>query len=196
MEVAPLLELMSEHAARERDAVLAKALEAAEDIRRQARETARTRRDEAVRALEAELAELAARDRERAESEARKRTLSARETLVEDVLRETYQALEHMPDEPGFDAVLEGLLDEILREAPSDSILLVPAPHVDQARGWLAARGRSTMLVEPADTLRDGVALRDPRNRYRVSNRLGLRLAKVESEARKRIAAALFGGGD
>ncbi|MDX9975979.1 MAG: V-type ATP synthase subunit E, partial [FCB group bacterium] len=176
-----------------REAKLAEAHSAAEGIRRQAREIASARRDEALRKLEADLAGLAVRDRERAENEARKRAMSAREALVDEVLQGMYEELERMADEPGFDAVVKGLLSEILREAPADAILMVPARYEQNARGWLAMQGRPSMAVEAVDGLRDGVALRDPRGRYRVSNRLALRLAKVESEARKRIAAALFG---
>ncbi len=41
----------------------------------------------------------------------------------------------------------------------------------------------------------DGVAVRDPKGRYRVSNTLSLRLRKVETKARRRWMAILLGEG-
>jgi V/A-type H+-transporting ATPase subunit E len=195
MDVAPLLELMTEEATAKREAVLVRAREDAEAIRAEARSRAAARRQEAVDALRAELDAQAKRDRERAEASAQMVAQATKEMVAEEVLGATAEALQRLTEQPAFEPVLEKLLGELLEGAPEGVVVLVPAGYEDKVFTWLTGRGKAHWKVEVDPQLSDGVALRDVNGRFRVSNTLRLRLNKVETAARSVCMAVLFGKG-
>ena len=195
MDVAPLLELMTEEASAKREAVLVRAREDAEAIREAARARAAGRRREAVDALRAELDAQAIRDRDRAEASAQMKAQATKEMVAEEVLGAAAEELQRLAHQPAFEPVLEKLLEELLAGAPDGVVVLVPAGYEDKVFTWLTGRGKANLNVEVDPELVDGVALRDLRGRFRVSNTLSLRLNKVESAARSACVAALFGKG-
>lgn len=195
MDVAPLLELMTEEAAAKRGAILARAREDAEAIRAEARDRAAAQHREATDALRADLDAQARRERDRAEAAANMQAQATKELLADEVLEAAAGDLRHFAGTVEFAPVLEALLEELINNAPEEVAVLVPPAHHDRVLTWLAAHGKTHLAVEPDPSLHDGVAVRDLRGRFRISNTLGLRLEKVESAARHACMAALFGKG-
>lgn len=195
MEPTPLLELMTQQVARDREEVLARARSRAEAIRAEAEERNAAARTEALAALEQELEAAAQRVRGRAEAAAEMVIKTTKDAVTDDVLTEARTALARMVDDPGFPEVLEALLRELLDEEPLESgTILAPPDHVDRVRGALEAAGRSGLQVEPSRRLRDGVAFQDPGRTYRVTNTLTSRFDRLEPQARKLALTQLFGG--
>ncbi|MFP4500490.1 MAG: V-type ATP synthase subunit E [Candidatus Hydrogenedentota bacterium] len=193
MDVSPLLELMTQQAAKERQERLAQAQAEADRLRQEAEQNARSQRDEAVSQLNAELEAEAQRAREHARASAKTQVLAARDTLADDLLSEVRAQLARLADGPDFAPVLEALLDELLEHAPAEAIVLVPPAYEDQVLNWLTHRGKAHMRVQADPELTGGVAIHDPEGHSRLSNTLDLRMHKVENEARRLCRQMLFG---
>lgn len=196
METPPLLELMSQQAAAERESLLASAAQEATRIREAARSRAAERRATATAELEAELKYQADRSRERAEATAGMVVKTTRDTIADEVLASAAAALRDLAQSEGFSAILDALLAEVLAgvEPDGEYIVLVPPAHVDHCKAWLADNGHGGLEVQPLAGLNDGVAIQDPGRSFRVTNTLSARFARRESELRKLSLNRLFGG--
>lgn len=193
-EATPLLDLMSQQAAVERERILAEAQREAEAIREAARREAEAQRRQMLAELDAELAQLARQDRERAEAEAHMRVLTTKDSVTAELLGGVQEELARLAEGGDFAGVLEALLDELLPEAPQGGVVLAPAAHAERVREWLAARGREDLSVRGLAGLKDGLAVQDAARSYRVTNTLSARFNGQEASLRKHCIGRLFGG--
>lgn len=146
-----------------------------------------------IEATQAEIDRADRRERQRLNAETEKAALAVQHKVVEEVLGEARAELLRLAESDEFGPVLETLLDEILQATPGEGlVVLVPPAHADRIRGWLQSRGRSDLEVRPAPALKDGAAVQDARQTFRVSNTLTGRLKVVLDEARKHCHARLF----
>jgi vacuolar-type H+-ATPase subunit E/Vma4 len=193
-EATPLLDLMSQQAAAQRESILADARREAEAIREAARREAEAHRRQTLAALDAELGQLARQERERAEAEAHMRVLTTKDSVAAELLAGVQAELARVAESADFEGILEALLDELLPEAPQGGVVLAPPAHVERVRGWLASRGREDLSVQPVASLRDGLAVQDAARSYRVTNTLSARFNGQEAGLRKLCIGRLFGG--
>jgi vacuolar-type H+-ATPase subunit E/Vma4 len=192
MEPTPLLDLMTQQVARQREEILAQAQAQAEAIREGAHEEASQRRAQAVEAVRQDVAAAEERTRERAETAADMRIKTTKDAVTEEVLREATEELERIASSSRFPAILTALLDEILVEAPQEGTILAPAEHVAAVQEHLKARGRAGLHVEPARYLRDGIAVQDEGRTFRITNTLSSRFDRRREAARKLVLNRLF----
>lgn len=192
----PLLALMTQQAEAERAGIVSQAEVEAARIVAQARDEANAARERALRTAEAELTAAAQRGRERAEAEAHMLVLTTKDTVASEILGAVQAELARVAAGPGFGAVLEQLLAEVLDGADNDIVVLAPPAHAAAVRSWLEANGRAALAVEEAPFLKDGVAIRDAARTYRVTNTLTTRFERLESALRRQAIESLFGGGN
>ena len=194
IDAAPLLELMAQQAEAARATTVADADAEAQRIAAKAREDAAATRERALRQAEAELSAAAQRGRERAEAEAHMLVLTTKDTIASEILADAQAELAEITSGPGFTAVLESLLAEVLQGASQDIVVLAPPAQVDTVKAWLDANGRGGLTVQPAPALKDGVAIQDASQSYRVTNTLTTRFERQEGALRKLSLERLFGG--
>lgn len=192
MDNKPLLDLMTAQVAAQQEEIAGAARQEAERILEEARDRAARRREETLASVESELAALARRSRERVEAEAQMVTLTTKDAITNDVLGSVAADLAAIASGPGFPAILDQLLAELMAEAPSDVIVLAPPAHADHCRQWLQSNGRGDLPVEPLASLTDGVAIQDRGRKFRYTNTLSARFAKREGELRKHTLNRLF----
>lgn len=198
MEAAPLLELMTQEVARQREELLAAASREAEQLTRQARERAECRRAETLEAVDAELSAAGKRARERAEAAAHMVLMTTKDAIANDLLLEVEEQLRQLAEQPAFEAILRDLLAELMASVPKNGdalVVLAPPAYVALCQAWLAEHGHSNISVEPLKSLRDGVAIQDPARTFRTTNTLSLRFRKREGELRRFCLQQLFGEG-
>lgn len=198
MEAAPLLELMTQEVARQREELLAAASHEAEQLTRQARERAERRRAETLEAVEAELSAAGKRARERAEAAAHMVLMTTKDAIADALLTEVRERLRQLAEQPQFEGILRTLLAELMATVSKDGsplVVLAPPAHVALCQAWLAENGHGEIPVEPLKSLRDGVAIQDPARTFRTTNTLSLRFLKREGELRRFCLQELTGEG-
>lgn len=192
MENTPLLDLMSAQIAGQREAILLAARDEAAQIAQTARERAEQRRSNTLSAAQGELASIAKRSRERTEAEAQMVTLTMKDTITNEVLAEVAEELTQIAAGPGFPAILDALLAELMAEAPSDVVVLAPPAHADHCKQWLESHGYGHLAVVPEPSLADGVSVQDPGKKFRFTNTLTARFNMREGALRKASLNRLF----
>lgn len=193
METVPLLDLMTQEADAERDAIAAKAEAEANQILQDAQARAKRRREESLAAVAAELDAQAKRSRERVEAEAHMILLTTKDTITDELLASLRRQLDDLTSTDAFEPVLEKLLAELLQDAPEGIVVVAPPGRVDFCRQWLDANGHGELSVEALDSLKGGVAIQDKNRSFRVTNTLEARFSKQESALRKFCLTELFG---
>ena len=192
MENNPLLDLMSQQIAAQREEILRVAREEAAAIQQGAQQRAEQRRSDTLGAVEGELASLAARSRERVEAEAHMVTLTTKDTITNEVLAAVETSLAAKAASPEFAAILDALLAELMADSPSDIVVLAPAAYVDHCKQWLTAHGHGDLPVEALKGLDDGVAIQDRGRKFRYTNTLSARFRLQEGTLRKQALNRLF----
>ena len=195
MEPTPLLEAMSQQVARDCEAIRDAARLDAERFEAEAKAAAEKRREDALAGLDGELGRAADQSRRRAEAEAHMVVLTAKDTVVDEIMGEIARDLAQIASREDFPAVLDALLAEVLADAPKDAHVLVPAAHEDHCRRWLEEHGHAGATVVPSKDLVDGIAVQDEARTFRVTNTLSTRMAKQTDALRKRCLEILFPGG-
>ncbi|MCF6285231.1 MAG: hypothetical protein L3K26_08575 [Candidatus Hydrogenedentes bacterium] len=196
MEKNPLLDLMSQQIATQRQDFLRAAHDEAAKIQQGVQQRADQRRTETLRAVEGELAAMAARSRERIEAEAHMVTLTTKDTITNEVLASVEEALAERAASAEFPAILDALLAELMGDSPSDVVVLAPEAHVDHCKRWLESHGYADLLVEALPGLTDGVAIQDPGRKFRFTNTLSARFRLQEGALRKQALSRLFPDSD
>jgi len=194
MEKPPLLDIMTRQIDEQCEAVVAEAQEKAQRIRGDAERKAEQQRQAAIQSLSEELETLAQRARESAEAEAEMVALTTKDTIADEVLDQVEAEVARLAQRPDFAGVLEQLLDELLPEAPDHAVVLCPQGYEEQARQWLANRGRDGAEVQGLPGLKDGVAVQDAKRTFRITNSLSTRLRLQEEDLRKFCLNRLFEG--
>ena len=185
MSTSSLLEVMTEEVARQRASILASSQAEAERILAQAREDAARRKAKAQEAADAELAEAAARARERCESETEMIVHTTKDTITDEILAAVAKKLGHIVTTPEFPAIIEAMIEELLDNTKGGEVVLAPREYVQHCRNWLDEHGHTGLEARALDTLRDGVSIQDAQRSFRVTNTFSARLAKQESRLRK-----------
>lgn len=191
---ASLLELMTQQAEAQRSSTAAAGQAEADRILAQAQQESAASRERALRTAEAELSAAAQRGRERAEAEAHMLVLTTKDTLASEILAAAEASLAQAASGPDFSAVLASLLAEVLEGAPENIVVLAPVAHTDTVKSWLEANGRGGLSVQPSAFLKDGVAIQDAGQTFRVTNTLSARFHRQEGALRKLSLQQLFGG--
>lgn len=192
MENNPLLDLMTQQIASQRDEVLKAARDEATRIQQDAQQRAEQRRAEILAAVEGELAAMSARSRERVEAEAHMVTLTTKDTITNEVLAMVEEALAAHTASDAFPETLEALLSELIADSPSDIVVMVPAAHVDRCKQWLESHGHGDLPVEALAGLTGGVAIQDRGRKFRYTNTLSARFRLQEGGLRKHALNRLF----
>jgi len=193
MQSLPLLDMMSEQAARQRADLLAQAQDEAKAIRERAHAEAAARREEALRLAEEEFRAEAQRAQERADAEAHLVVLTTKDKITDEIMAEVLAELRKETAGPNFPRILEALLEELLRDAPAEVVVLTPPAHLEHCREWMEKHGHGSRPIEPLARLRDGVAIQDPERSYRITNTLTTRFQRNEGALRKLCQRRLFG---
>jgi vacuolar-type H+-ATPase subunit E/Vma4 len=196
MPSTPLLELMTQQVSEQCAQTVAQAEEQAAAIRRAAEEAAAQERAAVLQALEAELSAAATRARERAEAESHMLVMTTKDSVTGEVMDEVQRRLRRIAEGEAFVPILEALLEELLQDAPDEVVVLAPPAHRERTRHWLEQHGRGGVPVEELASLRDGVAVQDPKRTWRVTNTLSSRFAQQEGALRKFCVTRLFGERD
>jgi vacuolar-type H+-ATPase subunit E/Vma4 len=192
MEKKPLLDLMSQQIAAQRQEILAAARDEATQIQQGAQQRAEQRRTDTLGAVESELDSLAARSRERVEAEAHMVTLTTKDTITNEVLAAVSSELATRSTSAEFPAILDALLAELMADSPSDVVVLAPEAHVEHCKRWLESHGHADLSVEPLSGLADGVAIQDRDRKFRYTNTLSARFRLQEGALRKHALNRLF----
>ena len=192
MENNPLLDLMSQQVAEQREEFLRAARDEAAAIQQDAQQRAEQRRADTLGAVEGELISLATRSRERVEAEAHMVTLTTKDTITNEVLAAVEVALAERASGPDFPAILDALLAELMADSPSNIVVLAPPAHVDHCKQWLENNGHGDLSVEALNGLTDGVAIQDPARKFRYTNTLSARFRLQEGALRKQALNQLF----
>ena len=197
MDSAPLLELMSEKASQRCDEIRSATKTEVDRIADEARQRGDALRARTLASLESELDAAATRMRERAESEAHMLTLTAKDTIADEVLAIVRAALSDAARGSNFPKHLEALLEELFVEIKlhiheegasqdmSQLTVLAPPAHVALCQQWLSNHGYGSLHVDAAPDLDDGVAVQDARPTFRITNTLSARLMKREGDMRR-----------
>jgi vacuolar-type H+-ATPase subunit E/Vma4 len=127
-----------------------------------------------------------------AERQAEKELLTLRDRVVEDVLNQARQQAIDVADTSEFEPILKALLSEVVRDAPNEAIVEVPPAYEQKCREQLDALGHRGLRVIAVEHMRDGVALRDQDQTFRVLNTLASRFDRVVSQARRLCMHRLF----
>ena len=165
----------------------------AQGIVAEAQAKAAAQREQVMEATNTEMAVLDARWKLKGEAEAIRAELAMKKAAVNETLNQVEKAIQDTVSSPGFPAVLDALLGELMGAAEGGEVVVAPEAHVDHVRRWLSSNGHDGLSVEASSTLRDGVALQDPARTYRISNTLSGRYARVEQETRRACMTGLFG---
>jgi vacuolar-type H+-ATPase subunit E/Vma4 len=163
-----------------------------EEILAEARRNSEERRQQVLTAARAAEEALTLRAHQGAQAEAGKAMLVMEQSVVEEVLAQVGPELERLARRPEFAQMIGPLLEEALAAAEGPVVVLAPAQHAEVCRRRLAGHGRPETPVYVFEGVCDGVAVEDPQHRYRVTNRLSSRYARVRDEARKLCLRMLF----
>lgn len=174
---------------------LVKARKEAEAIVAAAREKAAKQRSETLDRTNREMERLAERARELAALQVDLEALSMRHAVADEVLQSVHDELARIAEGPGFPAVLESLLAEVMRAAPPQAEIVAPVGRGDVCRDWLNANGHAGLPISESAALKDGVAVQDPARTFRVTNSLSARFQILENQARQVCLGTLFGEG-
>lgn len=190
-----LFAAMEQHVTRACERAAAETRAEAEAIAKRARQAREERHAQALAAEQAALAALAEEERLRAEAEASIASLTMRQAVADEVLQWVHDELARICAGDRFPEILERLLDEALDAAPEGPAAVEALPaHVKWCEQRLRARNRAAQAVANA-SLSDGVIVRDIEGRWRISNTLSGRYAKLRAEARRLCVDRLFGEG-
>ncbi len=192
---AKFLDTLKQEAARRQEEILAEARRQADAIIEGARADAEAKRQETLAEIEAELRDIAERERALVKAETDKAAMSVEDQVAEDALAKVRQELKAVAESPRFPGILEGLLHELLQDAPPDVKVIAPEAHAGHVQDWLTENGYTGIEVEGAAWLVDGAALEDPKRSYRITNTLTGRFEKLQNQARRLCMKRLFGGG-
>lgn len=158
----------------------------------EARKTNDERHRAAVAAARAELDEAAQHAQQLARIEAEKVAWAGQHKVAEDVLARVRDELDRLVESEAFAPVVEALLKELLAGMRGEMVVLAPPRHAEQCRLWLREQGVDGATLESCPSLRDGVAVQDCEQTFRISNTLSGRLAKLEPTVRKLCAERLL----
>ena len=164
----------------------------ADAIRQSARDQAAALREQTMKSVKDDIAQLRARSEQKARAEAARAELAMKNDAVEAVMEAVEERIRTIAGNDEFKSILEALLAELMTVAEGDVVLFAPPAHVDLVKGKLAEHGHGAVRVEAATALRDGVALQDPKRTYRVSNTLMTRYSRIAQDARKVCMGELF----
>jgi vacuolar-type H+-ATPase subunit E/Vma4 len=192
-EVQPLLDLMTQEADAQCARIREDAARAAEELRQAAMQEAAKRREEVLAELDRELRALHQRACDRAAAEIHMRLLTAKDAIADELLQQVEKEIEALVSREEFLPILRRLLDELLESGEEGDVVLVPQAYTDTVRAWLQEKHRS-FRIEPVAFLRDGVALQDAAQSYRVTNTLSQRFRAMENHLRKFCQQQLSNG--
>ncbi len=192
MEPKPLLDAITQRAHARRDSALTQAREDAEALVAQARQETAAQRESVLSETRAGIQQADREERERANAEMERATLTLRETVAEEVLGQVADEIRRVVSGPEFPALLALLIAEVLEEASPECRLLVPPDHASSCRDMLLAQGKSNIAIVPEPAMWDGVALEDASRSFRLTNTLRARFANREQDARKICLTTLF----
>ena len=145
--------------------------------------------------------------RERAESEAHMLTLTAKDSIADEVLAMVRTTLREAAQGSDFPGYLEALLAELFVEVKlrleeegaaadlSNLTVLSPPAHVSLCQQWLSTQGHGALQVLAVPELEDGVAVQDARPTFRITNTLSARLTKREGDMRRLCLSSLSSNG-
>jgi vacuolar-type H+-ATPase subunit E/Vma4 len=197
MDSAPLLERMTEQVSKQCEDIRTATKAEVDRIANDAKNQGDAMRDQSMSSLESELNAAATRMRERAESEAHMLTLTAKDTIADELLISVRSALREAARSDAFPEYLKALLQELfeetktrLREEGAEEDLtrltvLSPPGQEERCKEWLKEHGYGNLTVEVATDLEDGVAVQDAQPTFRITNTLSARLTKREDDMRR-----------
>lgn len=196
MATATLFDTMAQQVAAQCDETRSAAQEQADALLSDARERATSTRTSTLKTLEAEMEAMDARWRQKAHTEAARAALAVQGEIVDAVLAKVEEEIRSIVGSKDFPKILDALLDELMRVASDDVVVLAPEAHLDHVREWLGKHDRIDTRVEASPDTWDGVAIQDARRTYRISNTLTRRYERVKEDARKVCMTTLFPGGN
>lgn len=192
-EEAVLDLLVSREAEKERREILNRSKSEADGIVRQAEEEARRARARNLPVYEGRGELARARLVHQAEFDAQVRFTTERQKIVDQFLEQVARKLQELSRQPGYRALLQGLLQEALAMAGGKVKVHCRPEDVGLVKDLLVQLGKKEFEVTGDEKGWGGVRLTSLDGTIALDNRLESRFAKAQEVYKEEIAKELFG---